>query len=79
MWIKREDGDVLINTDKVQILYMELYSNEIWKIKADGITIGLYPDEETCKKVFEGIMGALREEKGFYDMGKTLEKKIEAE
>lgn len=74
MWIK--DEDILINTDKVQILYMELYSNGFWKIIADGITIGSYSDEETCKKVFDGISKALEEKRGLYDMGEVLEKQV---
>lgn len=78
MWIKNEDGDILINTDKVRILYMELYySNGVWKIRAGDMTIGTYTDEETCRKAFEGISKALRDGRGFYDMKEAFEEKVE--
>lgn len=78
MWIKNEDEDILINTDKVRILHMESYY-ETWKIMVGDFKIGTYTDEETCRKVFEGISKALRDGRGFYDMKEVFEKKVEIE
>lgn len=77
MWIKNEDGDILVNTDKVRILHMESCYNECWKIMVGDFKIGTYTDEETCRKVFEGITKALRDRRGFYDMKEVFKKKIE--
>jgi hypothetical protein len=56
---------------------MEPFYNGNWKIMADGLRIGTYTDEEACRKVFEGITMALREERKFYDMKEAFEEKVE--
>lgn len=71
MWIKSED--VLVNTNRTEILYIDFYDNGICKIMADSLRIGTYTDEETCRKVFEGIARALREEREFYDTQENFE------
>ena len=78
MWIQNEDRNVLVNADKIQILFIEPYFNGYWKIMADEIMIGSYAEKETCEKVFEGISKALREGRGFYTIregfwGKKIE------
>lgn len=75
MWIKNED--IIVNTDKVQILCIESYSNGVYEIMADCIRIGSYAEKETCWKVFEGISKAMKEGRGFYDVREILGKRIE--
>lgn len=58
---------------------MESYYNGTWKIMVGDFRIGTYIDEETCRKVFEGISKALRDGRGFYDMKEVFEKQVEIE
>lgn len=73
MWIKSQNGELLINTNCIELRGKEIVSITQREGLQPFVQIGKFKTEEKAKLEFEYIEFAIREHQNFYEISEDTE------